>query len=126
MESMAEITPLLNSDTMRDIQGAIDGRSGFKKRLVIKLFIEYILIEDANYCKYIDHSSYLSQTRISSCLEHQRELTARPLETGRYARFLGRIAGWNPDKGFGFINRVSGERIFVHLSNIVDFRYSDF
>lgn len=126
LESMAEVTPLFSSEVVNNIRIAISGRSGFHRRKAIELFIDYIVDEDARYCKYVQHASYYAQNRIISLLEKQKSRLESPIENGRYARLVGRLSGWHAEKGYGFINPVSGGRIFVHAKRILDYQQGDF
>lgn len=64
MEAMSQITPILNRDVFSDLENADLEEFRLKWAHMVRLFVKYLLDEDAQYCQVPDHSAYLGQRRL--------------------------------------------------------------
>ena len=71
MESMAEVTPLLEQAVHDNISGLLGVEMPFARRKAVRTFLSYLLGEDSKYCVIPDHAKYDPQSGIRSFLEHE-------------------------------------------------------
>src|SRR5262249_6013757 len=104
---------------------AIQSGTAHGRREAIRVFINYLLDEDAHYCVIPKHEFYSSQDNLGKTLAQQaRHLVSA---TGvfnasrRYRRALGPGPAWKRDRGFGFIRQDDGEQdAYVHISDVIN------
>ncbi|MFL5245095.1 MAG: cold shock domain-containing protein [Gemmataceae bacterium] len=125
LESMAEVTPLLESEVVSEINACLQVDLADQRRQVIKSFAQYLISEDRHYCIMPKHEYYASQNRVIETLQQQIEALSTfsgiASSSKRYGRSLGRISTWKGDRGYGFIKQSSGEEdAFVHISDVVN------
>ena len=122
---MAEMTPLLDLEAHTAIKAAMQGGTAHGRREVVRVFINYLLDEDAHYCVIPKHDYYSSQDKLRRTLVQQ----ARSLVSAagvinasrRYGRSLGYVIAWKGDRGFGFIRQNDGELdAYVHISDVLN------
>jgi len=123
LESMAEVTPLLDPEVVSDIRANMQLATADGRRHAVRSFLSYLLTEDKHYCMVPKHEFYLGQNTLRSTLGGQIEiLSSRTGIVGassRYARKLGRIGAWKSDVGYGFIETEWAPLdIFVHVTDI--------
>jgi len=116
---MAEVTPLLDSETCEVIKICLaDGRPE-QRRKAIKTFIKYLLDEDRRYCIVPNHPVYRRQAAIEEELQRLARNFDVPTLCGggpRYVRHLGKIKTWNIEKGYGFIRQdLDVHDAFAHI-----------
>jgi cold shock CspA family protein len=125
MESMAEVTPLLEQAVHDNIRGLLGVEMPFARRKAVRTFLLYLLGEDSKYCVIPDHATYGPQSGIRSLLEHECVKLFMPMmatRTKRYGRPFGKVVEWKSDRGFGFIDSgASGAgKVFVHVNDLLD------
>ena len=125
LETMAEVTPLLDPDAVSKIRADLHEGSPHRRRDAIRTFLHYLLDEDGHYCTIPKHDYYASQQTIRSTLRQQIEALGTAVglasASSRYGRNLGRVATWKNDKGFGFIRQANGSPdAFVHISDVLN------
>jgi hypothetical protein len=111
IESMLEVTPLLDRETHHEIRVQLDLGVAAGRRKAIRSFLLYLLDEDSRYCAIPDHASYSGQKRLSTRFEQQCRALAMPMRSSgsnRYGRSYGRIISWDAEHGFGFIGPEGG------------------
>jgi cold shock CspA family protein len=125
LESMAEVTPLLDLEAHTAIKAAIQSGTAHGRREAVRVFIHYLLDEDAHYCVIPKHEFFSSQDKLGKTLTQQaRHLVSA---TGvfnasrRYGRATGRVTAWKGDRHFGFIRQNDGEPdAYVNISDIIN------
>ena len=121
LESMAEVSPLLESGPCETIRACLaEGRPDLRRK-AIKTFLEYLLEEDRRYCFVPKHDVYKRQEGLGDDISRLAAKCDRPLtgdESGRYVRHLGKMNAWNKERGFGFIRQDLGPDAFAHVSEI--------
>jgi cold shock CspA family protein len=125
LESMAEVTPLLDLEAHTAIKAAIQSGTAHGRREAVRDFIKYLLDEDEHYCVIPKHEYYSSQDNLRKTLGQQ----ARALVSAagvlnasrRYGRALGHVTAWKTDRGFGFIRQNDGEPdAYVHINDVLN------
>jgi cold shock CspA family protein len=123
-ESMAEVTPIYDSETRDQIRECLKVGSPYLRRTAIAAFIEYLIQEDSHFCIVPKHVMYEDQERIRSNLSERLESLSSLIavsNSSRYHRLLGRVTTWKRDGSFGFIRQQSGEPdVFLHISEVVN------
>src|SRR5262249_12065082 len=125
LESMAEVTPLLDLEAHTAIKAAIQSGTPHGRREAIRAFINYLLDEDAHYCVIPKHQYYSSQENLRKTLAQQaRHLVSAAgilHASRRYGRALGKVTAWKGDRRFGFIRQNDGEPdAYVHISDVIN------
>jgi cold shock CspA family protein len=124
LESMAEVTPLLDLETHTAIKAAIQSGTAHGRRDAVRRFINYLLEEDAHYCLIPKHEYYLSQVNLRKTLAQQARSLASFFgvanASGRYGRTLGYVTTWKVDRSFGFIRQNNGDPdAYVHINDVI-------
>lgn len=124
LESMAEVTPLLDADAVTSIRANMQRGTADGRRMAISVFINYLLAEDGHYCLVPKHEFYASQSAVRNSLKQQVALlntkTGILSSSRRFARKLGRVVAWKPDKAYGFIRCHDGSAdAFVHINDVL-------
>jgi len=91
LESMAEVTPLLDLEAHTAIKAAFQSNTAHGRREAVRVFINYLLGEDAHYCVIPKHVYYSSQDNFCRTLVQQARLlvsTAGGLNAARRSRSL--------------------------------------
>jgi cold shock CspA family protein len=125
LESMAEVTPVLDLEAHTAIKAAILSGTAHGRREAIRAFINYLLDEDAHYCVIPKHQYYSSQDNLRKTLAQQARhlISAAGIlhASRRYGRALGYVTAWKGDRGFGFIRPNDGEPdAYVHISDVIN------
>ncbi len=125
IESMMEVTPLLDRDVFDGIRSLMESDLAARKRKAILTFLRYLLEEDSGYCPVPDHPQYAGQLKLVKRLEMQMRQLAMPTRTSgssRYGRPYGRVVKWDADRHYGFIapDGGMGAQAFVHSRDIAD------
>ncbi len=125
LESMAEVTPLLALESYTAIKAAVQSGTAIGRREAVRVFINYLLDEDAHYCLVPKHEYYSSQDKLRKTLAQQ----ARSLVSAagvlhasrRYGRAMGYVTTWKSDRGFGFIRQNDdAPDAYVHISDVLN------
>jgi|GEM_PF-749712 len=124
MESMAEVTPMYDSESCETIRANLKTGAPHLRRAAIRDFLQYLLAEDSHFCSIPKHELYSKQGRIQETLTQQITLlmgAAAVRPSSRYHRLFGKITAWKVDRGFGFI-RIGGDApdVFVHINDILN------
>jgi cold shock CspA family protein/energy-coupling factor transporter ATP-binding protein EcfA2 len=125
MESMMEVTPLLERVVFDEIRFMYESGLAARIRKAIRTFLVYLLEEDARYCFVPDHAQYVGQQRLRTRLEQQVVALAMPMRAAgsrRYGRPYGKVVKWDGERSFGFIDPEGGQgaQVYVHTRDIVD------
>src|SRR5262249_41735831 len=125
LESMAEVTPLLDLEAHTAIKAAIQSGTAHGRREAVRVFINYLLDEDAHYCVIPIHEFFSSQDNLRKTLARQAwhlvSATGVFNASRRYGRALGHVTDWKGDRGFGFIRQNDGEQdAYVHISDVIN------
>lgn len=125
LESMAEVTPLLEIDAVTEIKAFLESGLAHDRRRAIKTFIQYLVNEDRHYCIIPVHDYYGTQRRIIATLEQQMvslmNIAGVTTASRRYGRNCGVIKAWKHDRKFGFIRQSNGdEDAYVHLDEVIN------
>src|SRR5262249_34941566 len=64
LESMAEVTPLLDAEAVGYVRENMQSGTAHGRRNAVRRFIQYLLAEDDHYCITPKHEYYSSQTAI--------------------------------------------------------------
>jgi cold shock CspA family protein len=123
LESMAEVTPLYDTNAVEIIRNGTKNPSPHLRREIIGTFINYVLQEDSHYCVVPKHAMYAGQAEIRSALEQQvKSLStlAAISQSTRYQRRIGKVISWKP-AGFGFIRETGLDKdIYIHINDVLD------
>ncbi len=124
LESMAEITPMYDTEACDNIRHNLKNGSPHLRRSSIATFIRYLIQEDALFTIIPKHQLYQDQERLSSTLFQQISLLTTASSiclAARYRRNVGRLLNWKPEKGFGFIKQdTGGPNVFLHISDVLN------
>ncbi|TNV71477.1 hypothetical protein FGO68_gene13365 [Halteria grandinella] len=127
LESMLEVTPLRNRETFNELLSLMNVGFPFSLRSAIRLFLHYLIFEDAKYSIIPDHPQYDDQRRLVGVLEQQRDQLNQPMRVShshRYGRPFGVIHEWYDERGYGYITPDGGSAdLFLRFRNIHN--YSD-
>jgi cold shock CspA family protein len=124
VEAMAEVTPLVDRESYEQIRDALGQALPFARRKAIRLFLNYLVSEDAKFVMVPGHGAYSGQRQVIEEFTKQVRLldnAAVSPSTGRFGRPHGRVSAWNQEKGFGFVSPVGGGAdVFVHFRDVVN------
>ncbi len=125
LESMAEITPMYESEACDTIRANLEVGSAHLRRLAVKTFIQYLIQEDANFCIIPKHSLYNNQEQIlTTVLQQITSLSAiASISSPRFHRLFGKVKAWKRDNGYGFIKQANGEPdAYLHITEVLNSR----
>jgi cold shock CspA family protein len=124
LESMAEITPMYNTEACDRIRANLQAGQPHLRRSAISTFVLYLIEEDKHFCVIPKHPVYKEQDRIRSTLVEQIEsLSSKAFlsSTTRYHRLFGCVKAWKKEKGFGFIRQGNGDKdAFLHIRDVLN------
>lgn len=124
IESMAEVTPMYDSESCERIRAFLKDGAAHLRRSAIATFVDYLLQEDKHFCMIPKHEIYKPQETIRTVLGQQSgqiSSQSRITLSGRYHRLFGRVTGWRRDKAFGFIKQNSGgDDAFLNIAEILN------
>src|SRR5262249_27924555 len=125
LESMAEVTPVLDLEAHTAIKAALQSDTAHGRRQAVRVFINYLLDEDAHYCVIPKHEFYASQDNLRKRLAQQSQslISAAGVlhASRRYGRALGQVTTWKCDRRFGFIRQNDGDPdAYVHIDDVLN------
>lgn len=124
IESMAEITPMYDSEACDSIRASLQNGAAHLRRSAISMFIKYLVEEDSHFCIIPKHQLYQEQERIRTTLQQQvtsLSALASLASATRYHRLFGKVSAWKREKAFGFIKQANGDPdVFLHISEVLN------
>lgn len=123
LEAMMEVTPIMDQEVYRQIEGLFLVRPpGFRQK-ALAVFLRHLVSEDSKYCHVPGHDAYRMQTELAQRLIHNASDDG-PLykrQVDRYGVRSGTVKRFGQDKDYGFIqiNEQAGDAFF-HVSKVFE------
>ncbi len=125
LEAMMEVTPIRDRDTFAEIERLRESSPQLSRLRCLKVFVEYLIGEDAKYILIPDDEYYDSQVHLSLDLQQfVNRLVSNPpspAESKSFGVYVGTICHWNDVENYGFLAAPGlPTNAFVHVNDLPD------